>query len=78
MKPHLATLAGGIDVAFTPLGAPLAHLAGAFGAAISPNEWTRLIARLGEIPNPTVSNRPSAAAVPDTRAGAEGAASGNH
>ena len=77
-KPHVAAHADAIDVAFRPLGAPLARAAGAFSPAVSPGQWIRLIARLGEIPNPAVSKSPSAAAIPDSRAGAEGAASGNH
>jgi len=42
-----------------------AHAASAFGSALAPNEWIKLIARLGEIPDPTVSSGPSAAAIPD-------------
>jgi len=78
MKPRLADHAGGIEVAFRPLGAPVASVAGAFGSAVSPSEWIRLIARLGEIPNPTVSSHPSTAAIPDHRSGSEGGSSGNH
>ena len=43
--------------------------------ADAPDEWTRLIARLGEIPDPTVASGPSPAAIPDkpgARARAEG------
>ncbi len=54
-----------IGVSFSPVGVGLAHSAGAFGSALSPDEWTRLIARLGEIPDPTVANGPSSAALPD-------------
>ena len=42
-----------------------AHAASAFGSALTPGEWVKLIARLGEIPDPTVSSGPSAAAIPD-------------
>jgi hypothetical protein len=77
MRPHIAVRRTAIDVAFPPLGAPLARAAGAFSPAVSPSEWTRLIARLGEIPNPTVSNHPSAAAIPDERAQSGGGAHGN-
>ncbi|HEV3318517.1 MAG TPA: lytic murein transglycosylase [Solirubrobacteraceae bacterium] len=42
-----------------------AHAAGAFGSVLSAKEWIKLIARLGEIPDPTVASGPSAAAVPD-------------
>jgi hypothetical protein len=53
-----------IDVAFAA-GAGGAHAATALGTALTPNEWIELIARLGEIPDPTVSSGPSAAAIPD-------------
>ncbi len=46
--------------------AGLAHTAGALGQTLTPDEWITLIARLGEIPDPTVAGRPSAAATPDT------------
>jgi Transglycosylase SLT domain len=58
-----------VYVTFSPLGGGGggggAHAAGAFGSALSANEWIKLIARLGEIPDPTVSSGPSTAAVPD-------------
>jgi hypothetical protein len=60
-NPHVTDIA----VSFSPVGVGLAHSAGAFGSALSPDEWTRLIARLGEIPDPTVANGPSSAALPD-------------
>jgi Transglycosylase SLT domain len=58
-------------------GAPAAVATAAVGsgAGLSPREWVRLIARLGEIPDPTVAGGPSAAALPDTPAQA-GAADG--
>jgi hypothetical protein len=77
MKPHVTSRAGVIDVAFTPLGAPRARLASALSPTVSPSEWIRLISRLGEIPNPTVARKPSAAALPDNRT-LEGGARGNH
>jgi hypothetical protein len=56
-----------IDVVFGPAGGGGAHAAGAsFGSALSAREWIELIARLGEIPDPTVAGGPSAAALPDT------------
>jgi hypothetical protein len=61
-----------IGVSFSPLGGSVAHSAGAFGSALSGDEWTRLIARLGEIPDPTVASGPSSAAIPD-KPGAQGA-----
>ena len=42
-----------------------AHATSAFASALAPNEWIKLIARLGEIPDPTVSSGPSSAAIPD-------------
>jgi hypothetical protein len=65
MRPRLSSHANRIEVAFTPVGAPAARLASALSPAVSPSEWIRLIARLGEIPSPTVSRRPSAAAIAD-------------
>jgi len=46
-------------------GSSGAHAASVFGSALTPNEWIKLIARLGEIPDPTVSSGPSSAAIPD-------------
>ena len=56
-----------IDVVFNPAaGAGAgAHAANAPDSALTPAEWIKLIARLGEIPDPTVSSGPSAAAIPD-------------
>jgi len=63
-----------IHVAF-PATAGAARTAGLAGSALSPSEWTKLVARLGEIPDPTVSRAPSAAALPDNPS-AEGGAGG--
>jgi hypothetical protein len=54
-----------IHVGFSPLFTPSANLAGAFSSAITPSEWIKLIARLGEIPNPSVASGPSSASIPD-------------
>jgi soluble lytic murein transglycosylase-like protein len=54
-----------IHVGFQPLFTPSATLAGVFSSAITPSEWIKLIARLGEIPNPAVASGPSAASIPD-------------
>jgi Transglycosylase SLT domain len=65
MKPTaLAARGGGVEVSFAQ---PVAHarVAGAFSATISPTQWIQLIARLGEIPSPTVRSGPSAASIPD-------------
>jgi hypothetical protein len=59
-KPHTRA----IHVSFaSPLGA--AHAAGLFDSALTASEWTRLVTRLGEIPDPTVTSGPSPAAIPD-------------
>jgi murein DD-endopeptidase MepM/ murein hydrolase activator NlpD len=64
-----------IHVGFRPLFAQSASLAGSLSSSITPGEWIKLIARLGEIPDPTVSNGPSAAAIPVHPGGSAG--SGN-
>jgi transglycosylase-like protein with SLT domain len=53
-----------IHVGFRPLFATSARLAGSLSSSITPGEWIKLIARLGEIPDPTVASGPSAAAIP--------------
>ncbi|MCW3028464.1 MAG: peptidoglycan DD-metalloendopeptidase family protein [Solirubrobacterales bacterium] len=64
-----------IHVAFTPLNDGAAHGARVYGSALTPDQWLRLIARLGEIPDPTVASGPSPASIP-AKPGAEG--NGNH
>ncbi len=54
-----------IYVTFSPLSGGGAHAAGVLSSALTPNEWIKLIARLGEIPDPTVASGPSTAAIPD-------------
>jgi hypothetical protein len=53
-----------IHVGFRPAGAVSAVLAGSLSSSITPGEWIRLIARLGEIPDPSVASGRSAAAIP--------------
>jgi murein DD-endopeptidase MepM/ murein hydrolase activator NlpD len=53
-----------IAVGFVPVGGPQARAAG-FGAGLSPAQWVKLIARLGEVPDPSVAAKPSVAAIPD-------------
>jgi hypothetical protein len=53
-----------IHVGFRPLYAQSASLAGSLSSSITPGQWIKLIARLGEIPDPTVSSGPSSAAIP--------------
>jgi murein DD-endopeptidase MepM/ murein hydrolase activator NlpD len=62
-----------IHVGFRPLFAQSASLAGSLSSSITPGQWIKLIARLGEIPDPTVSSGPSAAAIPVHAAAAPGA-----
>ncbi|HEY2282016.1 MAG TPA: lytic murein transglycosylase [Solirubrobacteraceae bacterium] len=54
-----------VYVAFSPPSGSGARAASAFGSALSAKEWIKLIARLGEIPDPTVAGGPSSAAVAD-------------
>jgi hypothetical protein len=56
-----ASARSAIHVAFTPPGA--AHGARTLGSALTPDQWVRLVARLGEIPDPTVASGPSQAAI---------------
>ena len=64
-----------LAVSYVPLGRSRARAAG-FGAALSPGQWVRLIARLGEVPDPAVSAKPSPAAVHDGAASASEAGAG--
>ncbi len=54
-----------VHVAFTPPSTSGARAASAFGSVLSAKGWIKLIARLGEIPDPTVAGGPSSAAVAD-------------
>jgi hypothetical protein len=56
--------AAAIRVVFAAPRSALARVAGLYGSALSPTEWSKLVARLGEIPDPTVSSKPSSAAIP--------------
>ncbi len=53
----------------------LARVAGLYASALSPQQWDRLIARLGQIPDPAVSSKPSSAAIP---VGSSRGSGGNH
>jgi len=64
-----------IYVTFGSSKAGAARAAGAFDSAVTPSEWIRLIARLGEIPDPQVGSGPSTAAIPD-KPGAPGTSGG--
>jgi hypothetical protein len=67
---------GVIDVAFTPLGGASARAAGGFGAGLTPAQWLKLVARLGEVPDPAVGSKPSPAAIPDPSSPASSGAAG--
>jgi len=68
--------ASAIEITFAAAGG-LAHTTALGGSELTPSEWTELIARLGEIPDPTVARAPSAAAIPDGTQ-PNGAQGGNH
>jgi hypothetical protein len=57
--------AGLIHLAFTPLGGGEAQAARTTSTGLTPAQWLKLVARLGEVPDPEVSTKPSAAAIPD-------------
>jgi hypothetical protein len=71
---------GSIHISFTPLGGETTHSStGLFNnPGLSPAQWIKLIARLGQIPDPAVSSKPSPAAIPDqAEAAAHTAGAGN-
>jgi soluble lytic murein transglycosylase-like protein len=67
---------GLVHVAFSPLAGTDARAAGVSHRGLTPAQWLKLVARLGEVPDPAVSAKPSPAAIPDSHpaatAGAEG------
>jgi murein DD-endopeptidase MepM/ murein hydrolase activator NlpD len=63
-----------IRIDFSAPAARAANATGALYSGLAPSEWIKLIARLGEIPDPVVGHGPSSAAIPDT---SNGATSGN-
>jgi murein DD-endopeptidase MepM/ murein hydrolase activator NlpD len=67
-----------ILVVFAAPRSALARVAGLDSSALSPTEWARLVARLGEIPDPTVSSKPSSAAIPASPAATGKETGGNH
>ncbi len=70
-----AAAADAVEIAFAAPHSGLARIAGLYSSALAPAQWTRLIARLGEIPDPTVAGKPSSAAIPDSPG--EGTGGGN-
>jgi murein DD-endopeptidase MepM/ murein hydrolase activator NlpD len=72
--------ADAIQIAFAAPSSGLAHTSGLSSSTLGPADWTKLIARLGEIPDPTVQRGPSSAALPDSPASGksnEGGAGGH-
>jgi murein DD-endopeptidase MepM/ murein hydrolase activator NlpD len=64
-----------IRIMFTAPVATGAHATGPLYSGLAPSEWIKLIARLGEIPDPIVGHGPSSAAIPDSSS-SEGQARG--
>ncbi len=66
---------GLIHVAFASPGSKRtsrgARIAAVSGSPLTPSQWLQLISQLGEIPEPNVSSKPSAAAIPDPGTPAE-------
>jgi Transglycosylase SLT domain len=54
-----------IRIAFASPSRARARAASVSGSPLSPSQWLQLIAQIGEIPEPNVSSKPSAAAIPD-------------
>jgi murein DD-endopeptidase MepM/ murein hydrolase activator NlpD len=78
--PHMTVLAGAgntISVDFAPLADAQAHTAAVSGSGLTPAQWLALVARLGEVPDPAVSSKPSPAAIPDNSGHASSASEGN-
>ncbi len=72
---------GLIHVAFASPGSARtargARVAAVSGSPLTPSQWLQLISQLGEIPEPNVSSKPSAAAIPDPGAGTASAGAGS-
>jgi murein DD-endopeptidase MepM/ murein hydrolase activator NlpD len=71
-----------IRVSYSAPLASGARAARALASGLAPAQWIKLIARLGEIPDPTVGHGPSSAAITDkpgtAEAGGEKGSGGNH
>lgn len=69
---------GLIHLSFTLAGNGRAHAAAVTGSGLSPAQWLALVARLGEVPDPTVSSEPSPTAIPDpSNPASQGVGGGN-
>jgi murein DD-endopeptidase MepM/ murein hydrolase activator NlpD len=66
-----------IEVSYPAPAARGARFAGALASALAPRQWVQLVARLGEIPDPTVAHAPSSSALPDAGTTERGG-SGHH
>jgi murein DD-endopeptidase MepM/ murein hydrolase activator NlpD len=64
---YSASASRSIRVNYAAPSSAAAHSASLY-SGLAPSEWIKLIARLGEIPDPAVQRGPSAAAIPDTAA----------
>jgi murein DD-endopeptidase MepM/ murein hydrolase activator NlpD len=73
-----AGAADAIHVIYTAPAGSLARAAGVLNFALSPRDWSKLIARLGEIPDPVVGRGPSPAAIPVSPHEATEGGSGGH
>ncbi len=76
---HMTVLASEgdtISVDFAPLADTQGHTAAVSGSGLTPAQWLALVARLGEVPDPTVSSKPSPAAIPDNSGAASSAVEG--
>jgi soluble lytic murein transglycosylase-like protein len=76
---HMTVLAdegNTISVDFAPLADVHARAAAVSGSGLTPAQWLALVARLGEVPDPTVSSKPSPAAIPDSTGPASSATEG--
>ncbi len=70
--------AGLIHLAYAPSGESTgARAASLASSGLSPAQWLALVARLGEVPDPTVSSKPSPAAIPDSSAATAAGVEGN-
>jgi len=72
-----ARASAAIRVVFAAPRSGLAKVAGLYASALSAQQWSRLIARLGQIPDPAVSSKPSSAAIP-VKPGSGRESGGNH
>ncbi|MGN6373268.1 MAG: lytic murein transglycosylase [Solirubrobacteraceae bacterium] len=54
-----------IRVSYGLHGAHQARISSVVSGGLSPAQWVKLIARLGQIPDPNVTDKPSPAAIPD-------------